>query len=313
MPFQTFALLDTLKHVEIAGHQQCGSLEILHLRWPAGDGLTYSTLDEALEAHWIEVVESTEAGRVSSIKIINRSTQMVFLMAGEQLVGCKQNRVMNSSIMVPPRAEMPLPVTCVERGRWGYNSSAFSSPRTSSHYALRAMMTRQASQSYRAAGVPMSDQKKVWGEVARKLGVMGSPSSSDAMQDLYQNYDLKLKELEEKLPAPSDCNGVVFVIAGNIVGADFFDKADTLRKLWPKLIRSCSIDALERPARHERSTSVREISSWLEASASATHEPFPSPGMGLDVRIEGKDVLGASLVIDDHPVHMELFRRPLTQ
>jgi hypothetical protein len=168
---------------------------------------------------------------VSRIKIINRSAQMVFLMAGEQLIGCKQNRVMNSSIMVPPRAEMPLPVTCVERGRWGYSSSAFSSPHTSSHYALRAKMTRQASQSYRSAGVPMSDQRKVWGEVSRKLGVMGSPSSSDAMQDLYRNYDLKLRELEEKLPAPTDCNGAVFVIAGSIVGAAFFDKADTLRKL----------------------------------------------------------------------------------
>jgi len=32
-------------------------------------------------------------------------------------------------------------------------------------------------------------------------------------------------------------------------------------------------------------------------------------GMGLDVGIEGKDVIGASLVIDDHPIHMELFRR----
>jgi len=309
MPFQTFALLDTLNHVEVTGHQQCGSVEVFHLRWPAGDPLTYGTLDEALEAHWIEVVESTEAGQVSRIKIINRSTQMVFLMAGEQLVGCKQNRVMNASIMVPPRAEMALPVTCVERGRWGYSSSAFSSARTSSHYALRAMMTRQASQSYRSAGVPMSDQKKVWGEVSRKLGAMGSPSSSDAMQDVYRNYDLKLRELEEKLPAPSDCNGAVFSIAGSIVGTDFFDNADTLRKLWPKLIRSCSIDALERPARNERSTSVHEISSWLEASASATQESFPSPGMGLDVRIEGKDVLGASLVIDDHPVHMELFRR----
>jgi|SRR5215469_2585454 len=77
MHFQTFALLDTLKHVEIAGYKQCGSLEILHLRWPAGDGLTYSTLGEALEAHWIEVPESTEAGQVSRIKIINRSAQMV--------------------------------------------------------------------------------------------------------------------------------------------------------------------------------------------------------------------------------------------
>ena len=313
MPFQTFALLDTLKHVEIAGHQQCGSLEIFHLRWPAGDGLTYSTLDEALEAHWIEVAESTETGQVSRIKIINRSEQMVFLMAGEQLVGCKQNRVMNSSIMVPPRTEMPLPVTCVERGRWGYSSSAFSSPRTSSHHALRAMMTRQTLNSYRSAGVPISDQREVWGEVSRKLGVMGSRSSSDAMQDLYRNYDVKLRELEEKLPAPADCNGAVFVIAGSIVGTDFFDKADTLRRLWPKLIRSCSIDALERPTQKEGPTSPLEISSWLESSASATQEPFRSPGMGLDVRIEGKDVLGASLVIDDHPVHMELFRRTLAQ
>jgi hypothetical protein len=313
MPFQTFALLDTLKHVEIADHQQCGSLETFHLRWPAGNGLTYSTLDEALEAHWIEVAESTEAGQVSRIKIINRSEQMVFLMAGEQLVGCKQNRVMNSSIMVPPRAEMPLPVTCVERGRWGYSSSAFSSPHTSSHYALRAMMTGQASQSYRSAGVPISDQRKVWGEVSRKLGVMGSPSSSDAMQDLYRNYDVKLRELEEKLPPPTDCNGAVFVIAGSIVGTDFFDKADTLGKLWPKLIKSCSIDALERPTQNRESPTPLEISRWLENSANATQEPFPSPGVGLDVRIEGKDVIGASLVIDDHPVHMELFRRTLPQ
>jgi len=35
--------------------------------------------------------------------------------------------------------------------------------------------------------------------------------------------------------------------------------------------------------------------------------------MGMDVRIEGKDVIGASLVIDDHPIHMELFRRKLPQ
>ena len=27
------------------------------------------------------------------------------------------------------------------------------------------------------------------------------------------------------------------------------------------------------------------------------------------MRIEGEDVIGASLVVDDHPVHMELFRR----
>jgi len=313
MSVQTFALLGSLKHVEIMGHQQADSLEVFNLRWPAGDGLNYATLDEALEAHAIEVVESTEAGRVSRIKIINRSEQMVFLMAGEQLVGCKQNRVLNASIMVPPHAEMPLPVTCVERGRWGYTSSAFSSARTSSYYGLRAMMHGHTTKSYRFSGVPISDQGEVWGEVSRKLHSMSSPSSSDAMQDLYRTYDARLKDLEEKISFPAGCNGAVFVVDGRIVGSDLFDKADTLHKLWPKLIRSCSIDALERPTESSRSLTEEEVLRWLESTASATQEPFPSPGMGLDVRIEGEDVIGASLVIEEHPVHMELFRPTLPQ
>ena len=86
-------MLDTLKHVEIIGHQQCGSLEVFYLRWPTSDGLSYATLDEALESHSIEVAESTEAEQVSRIKIINHSARMVFIMAGEQLVRCKENRV----------------------------------------------------------------------------------------------------------------------------------------------------------------------------------------------------------------------------
>jgi hypothetical protein len=203
MPSQASGLLDTLKRVELKGHQQYGSLEVFHLCWPAGNGLDYVTLDEALEAQWIKVTEFTAAGQVSRIKIINRSDRMVFLMAGEQLVGCKQNRVLNASIMVASHTEMPLPVTCVERGRWGYTSPAFSSPHSSSHHALRAMMAGQAAKNYRRASAPISDQASVWREVSRKMGAMGSRSSTDALQEVFRDYDRKLRESVEQLPAPA--------------------------------------------------------------------------------------------------------------
>ena len=96
MPIQASGLLDTLKRVQLTGRQQDGSVEIFHLRWPGINGLDYVTLDEALAAQWIEVTEFTETGQVPRIKIINRSEHMVFVMAGEQLVGCKQNRVVRS-------------------------------------------------------------------------------------------------------------------------------------------------------------------------------------------------------------------------
>jgi hypothetical protein len=309
MPSQASSLLDTLKRVELKGHEQYRSLEVFHLCWPAGNGLDYVTLDEALEARWIELTEFTEAGHVSRIKIVNRSNRMVFLMAGEQLVGCKQNRVLNASIMVPVHTEMPLPVTCVEHGRWGYNSPIFSSEHTSSHHTLRAMMAGQTAKSYRRVSAPGADQASVWREVSRKMGAMGSYSFSNALQDMFHDYDGKLSESVEKLRAPAECNGVVFVIGGRIAGADLFDKPSTLRKLWPKLIRSCAIDALEPSTQNLGSTEQQKISIWLERVASAKQEPFPSPGVGLDVRIDGEDVIGASLVVNDHPVHLELFGR----
>ena len=57
------------------------------------------------------------------------------------------------------------------------------------------------------------------------------------------------------------------------------------------------------------SASPNDILTWLERNTKATQEPFPSPGMGSDIRIKGDDVLGARLVIDDHPIQMELFHR----
>src|SRR5437879_13813864 len=103
MPTQVSRLLDTLRLVELTGHQQHGAVEIFHLRWPGINGLDYITLDEALGAECIEVTEFTETGQVPRIKIINRSEQMVFVMAGEQVGGWKENRGVNARLSLPRR------------------------------------------------------------------------------------------------------------------------------------------------------------------------------------------------------------------
>lgn len=301
-------VLDGLWKTEITDVRQAAGLQIFGLRWPAGDGHDYVTLDEALQEQSIEVTEIDEGGRVPHLKLRNKSDRMVFLMAGEEVVGGKQNRVFNSSMLVPARSEMPIPVTCVERGRWGYRSRGFSSGTSSSHGHLRMMISKQVSGSYRAVGAPSSDQGAVWGEVARKMEKMGTKSSSDALHDFYTEHAQKLDTLVGNFSLPDGSNGAVFAIGGKIAGADLFDKPTTLRKLWSKLVRAYAADVLEDP--NQKSTPVRaeQITEWLKSASSAQQHWFDSPGVGDDVRIEGERLLGASLVVDNHPVHLELFR-----
>jgi hypothetical protein len=306
-------VLESLENVETSAVQSVDGLQVFALKWPCEGGLEYSILDEALQQKALEVSEVSEGGRVPTLKLINKSDRMVFLMAGEELVGGKQNRVLNASMMVAAGGEMPVPVTCVEVGRWGYRTRRFDSGTISSHYNLRRIMSKQVSGSYRVAGAPRSDQGAVWGEVARKMRTMGSVSSSGALHDVYKNFDRKLEKVLKSLSVPGESNGVAFAINGEIAGADFFDKPETLAKLWPKLVKSYAMDALEQPMEKPLALGPERITEWLKAATSARQEWFDSPGIGKDVRIEGEKLTGATLIVEEHPVHLELFREEKAQ
>jgi hypothetical protein len=304
MPPQLTELLQT---VRVTQPQEAGGLQVFGLRWENGNGLQYTTLDDALAATTLEVTEVSEGGNVPVLKVVNKGDTLVFLMAGEQLIGAKQNRVLNASIMVAAQSELPIPVSCVEAGRWRYRSHKFASSGTSSHAMLRKMMSLHAHEGYRSQGTPTSRQGEVWGEVSRKLDKMGSRSASAALYQTYEDHRQRLDDVLGKLHSPEDCSGVVFAFAGKIAGADLFDKPATLAKLWPKLVRSHTLDVLEVAETQAAPLTADAVQQWLRSAAGARVEPFKSPGLGDDVRLEGDSLVGAGLVVDDHPVHVELF------
>jgi hypothetical protein len=300
------SLPDLFQALDVQPPHQVGGLQVFGLRCPGDGGLDYTTLDEAMQSGQFEVTEVNEGGSVPTLKVINKGDRLVFLMAGEQLVGAKQNRVLNASILVPAQRELPIPVSCVEAGRWRYSSRSFSHSDSSSHYYLRTKMSKAVTRSYKASSAPRSDQGEVWAEVSRKLARMGSHSDSAALEQTYQDYRDRLEQILQQLQPPQDCHGAVFAFGGRIAGLDLFDKPTTLAKLWPKLIRAYAIDALEEGSA-EAAVSADQVKQWLTAAASVPAQPFKSPGLGDDVRLEGQGVVGAGLVVEQQPVHVELF------
>jgi hypothetical protein len=302
-------LRELLRHVEVTAPQRAGALQVFGLRWQAGNGLRYSTLDDALAAQALEVTEITDGGSVPTLKVTNKGDVMVFLMAGEQLIGAKQNRVLNASLLVPGKTELPVPVSCVEAGRWRYQSQKFASGQTMSHGSLRKMMSKHAHDGYREHGTPTSDQSRVWGEVSRKLDSMHSLSPSKALHQAYEDHRQRLDDVMAQVHAPAEASGVAFVLDGKVAGVDLFDQPETLTKLWPKLVRAYVLDALEISEQTTAEVAPEQVATWLQTAAEASAEPYPSPGVGVDVRLEGVGVVGAGLVVEEHPVHVELFTR----
>lgn len=71
------------------------------------------------------VTEVSEAGSVPFLQVANGADRPLLLVDGEELIGAKQNRILNTTVLVAAHAEVTIPVSCVERGRWGYRGREF--------------------------------------------------------------------------------------------------------------------------------------------------------------------------------------------
>jgi hypothetical protein len=295
-----------LNRVQVTDSVTVDGMALFGLRWEAAPGPTYQTLDEAMDAGLLEITEVSEGGSVPDIKLNNKGDLPVFIMAGEQLIGAKQNRVINTSMMMPGASESLAPVSCVERGRWDYSSPIFCKSNTSSFGKLRRMIARHVLGSYRESRTARTDQARVWSEVDRKLRSLRSASPSDAMEKAYEDRGQRLQVILEKARVPEDCMGVAFAIGGRIAGVDLFDKPQTLQRLLPKLVKAYALDAFEETEECE-TPAPDSVAALLRLAGDASFDSFDSSGLGQDVRIDGNELVGASLVVEETPIHLELF------
>ena len=81
------------------------------------------SLDDLFDRQLAMAKEISDQGIVSRVNIINKSEQLLFISDGESIVGAKQNRISERSVILKEMSETIIPVYCVEKGRWGYRNS----------------------------------------------------------------------------------------------------------------------------------------------------------------------------------------------
>ncbi len=101
------AVIDIVKgHIEelVAGKPIIkGALGVLPVHSDRVGKVEYITYDEALKNESIAVTEVDEGGSVPELRLQNTGDQRVLILDGEQLIGAKQNRVLNTTILVEAR------------------------------------------------------------------------------------------------------------------------------------------------------------------------------------------------------------------
>ena len=260
----------------------------------------YITLDEALP-RGLRITETSDSGSVPELFVHNPTDSAVLLYDGEELVGAKQNRILNVSVLVGAGAKLPIPVSCVEQGRWSRRSESFDSAPHISHSHLRRRKAETLAATPLALGLAQGD---VWDEVRAKQSRMGVRSETAANQDTFQAHAARLEALEKAFAlVPGQCGAVLAL--GDDLCLDAVSQPDAFALLWPKLRAGYLLDALERL--DGRATSVERISAFVDEVGAAQATRGPSAGLGEDVRLRGPGVVGSGLELDGETIQLSAF------
>ena len=297
---------DVLKTIEIGSSVTFENLTMYPLLGTSEQKLDYITLDEALAAKTASVTEVSESGSIPDLLFCNDGDIPVLLLDGEELIGAKQNRVLNLSILAPANKTITIPVSCVEAGRWSRRSPEFQSSGSSMYARGRAAKSGQVSMSMRS-GHSQSNQSEVWRDISEKAERMAVVSGTSAMSDIYESRSEKLREYLTKFETVEHQVGAVFEINGAVAGLDLFDKEKTLSTVLPKLVRSYALDAVEVSSNQKKEATAENAAQFLGMVAVAAIEQFPAAGLGDDLRLAGHAVSGGALNVNGAIVHLYAF------
>ena len=301
---------NTLNEVKLADPQHFRSMSVFPLLYLGKSKLKYLTLRNALKQEYIRITEVSEGGSVPELKLINMSESYILLLDGEEIKGAKQNRVLNTTLLVYPKSELVVPVSCTEQGRWNHVSDSFKDSERIMFGSARRNKMRYVNQSLMSGQGYRSDQSEVWKNISQLQNSLKTISPTSAMGDTYEDEKVNLENFLNEFELIEEQCGIIVGLGGEVAGLEYLSSSAGYSDVHRQLIESYAMDALvKRSSTDSSELTLEESQRFLEQIWSATQKTFPSAAAGTDVRLESDHLVGSALVEEDELIHLSAFSR----
>jgi len=251
--------------------QRDGRLTVFPLLADGEAQLPYLLLADAMESGTLRITEIGQ-GTVPALLALNQGDVDVLVLDGEQLIGAKQNRMPNRTILLPAKSETRIPVSCMEQGRWHYRhpsaGPASAGPESADslrfrHEAqhspskirrhVRNLEAKLAMDGMAAAPADLSRaQSEVWTSVGDYADSLGARSPTIDLDHVYHQRREDLRIRIESFPLVDGQIGLLAFYGERPLGMDVIGGQELFGRLHARLLRGYLMDSLEADATHGR-------------------------------------------------------------
>lgn len=296
---------ETSRHFSLGHIQSYKNMSIIPVFGLPGNKNNYISLNNALSSELLEISEVSESGSVSTLKAVNKHLKPVLIIDGQELKGAKQNRIVNTTILLAPKQETLIPVSCTERGRWGYNSNRnFSDAQTMMSAKARYAKMERVHENLNFTGSFAANQGEVWSEVNLLHGKLNTFSQTEAMHDIYTQKRSNIKDYTTHFQVQKDQIGVIVFVDEQFAGFDFFARADFYGEMHEKIMKSHILEAMGSNKSDQNISIPEELAQHvLDDLDTMPWQTFKSVSLGEEWRAKKQTLSTATLVFEEEVVH----------
>jgi hypothetical protein len=324
--------------IQLGPEQHADDLVVFPLLSPETVELPYDLLSDALAAGTVRVGEVGQ-GTVPTLLVENLGERTVLVLDGEQLIGAKQNRTTNRSMLLGAKQDTEIPVSCMEQGRWRFHDRRFRSSPDHSPSKVRRRAREVEMEAVRARRAPAPEalagaQGAVWGEIGELSAKLGVRSDTGALDEAYEARRLDLDAWANDFPTVEGQVGLLALTPQGALGLDVIGSQVLYARVHHRLLNGYLMDGLDRDAlghgrrnhappyrfADPRTTRADDDGQWPEVLArrfmrrvtGSTRTAAPTVGLGR-YSVLTKTVIGGELVDDGRLAHLSAFPRQDTR
>jgi hypothetical protein len=275
-------------------------------------GPLYALLAEALAAGDVTIQE-VGTGVVPTLIARNTGELDVLILDGEQLIGARQNRITNRSIILKAGSETEIPVSCMEQGRWRFVSERFTPRHKPMHASSQVRRHAREVEAAYAASPHLADQRilanaqmAVWNEIGVSSHKLGVHSETGAMSAMYDDRERDLSTWASKFPAADGQVGLLAFLGRRVLGMDAVGNPVLYARLHERLLGGYTMDAFV-----DRGESVGEAptdvaEAFVSRVGEAKRGQAPTVGRGTYWLLSDA-VVGGELEDQENLAHLSAF------
>ena len=312
-------IIDSLRRLNIGGIQRYKNLAVAPL---IGDdsSLEYLTLSQAL-GQGFKITETRGGGNVPQVYVQNKTGRNVLAIAGECLVGGKQNRTLNRNVYFAEDFEGVIDVYCIQRGRWGPSPIQTPQPTPTEAPCPEPVPVQgepvpvgyfssegKVVSRHLASPKLSKSQEQTWDGVHHLMCESGAHSRTGDYTEIMKQKRQELEEFRKHFSLLERQVGIVAASSSNgdrLYVADVFDKSSVFKNYFSGLLESYIIDSGLGSERVVE-LSEQEAKGFVDSVDSCEPNPVKAVSLGREIEMRGENLLGFALVFNDVPVYVNL-------